>query len=248
MTPITVAHLLEEGRLERVTADVKAAWSRFDEARRHLESSATLAPTDYGQTGEKSRSGDGLVYDLAVTDDRRTVLVAGTFLDFGGEGGLLALDASSGRPSRWQAVIDRPVFGLAVWPADGRTVFAAAGGAGGVLAAFVPGGDPEGRWSVKTDGDNVGVVASESTVYLLGHYDFIVSAESDCYRYCPDGPERRHLAAFNARTGHLRSWNPAANTSTGPYAGAVGERHLYIGGEFINRRPQPGFAQFPGRP
>jgi hypothetical protein len=46
VTPITVAQLLKEGRLERLTADVEAAWSRFDEAKRHLKSSATLAPTD----------------------------------------------------------------------------------------------------------------------------------------------------------------------------------------------------------
>jgi len=46
VTPITVAQLLNEGRLERVAPDIEGAWRRLDEARRHLDSSATLASTD----------------------------------------------------------------------------------------------------------------------------------------------------------------------------------------------------------
>jgi hypothetical protein len=44
--PHQVAQLLNEGRLERVTADVTAAWTRIDEAKKHLDSSAALAATD----------------------------------------------------------------------------------------------------------------------------------------------------------------------------------------------------------
>ena len=204
----------------------------------------------FGQTGEESSSGDGIVHALQVSGDGRTVHAGGSFLDFGGQPGLLSLDAATGEPTAWQADMDRPVFGLAVSPADGHTLYAAAGGAGGRLMTFEPGGDEEPLWQVKVDGDAVAVLASKTTVYLLGHYDFIVSAESDCYRRCPGGPERHHLAAFDAETGELDPWNPSANTSTGPYTGAVGARHLWIGGEFgmINRSPQPGIAQFPGVP
>ena len=46
MTPITVTQLLNEGRLEHVAPDIEGAWRRLDEARRHLDSSATLASTD----------------------------------------------------------------------------------------------------------------------------------------------------------------------------------------------------------
>jgi hypothetical protein len=46
VTAITVAQLLKEGRLEQVPADIKAAWSRVDEAKTHLKSSAALATTD----------------------------------------------------------------------------------------------------------------------------------------------------------------------------------------------------------
>ncbi|HLF39979.1 MAG TPA: hypothetical protein VI854_00760, partial [Acidimicrobiia bacterium] len=204
----------------------------------------------FGQTGQESSSGDGIVYDLAVSGDGGTVFAAGSFLDFGGQAGLVSLEAATGKPTAWQPDVDRPVFGLAVWPADGRTLFAATGGAGGMLMAYEPGDDEEPAWEIKTDGDNVGVLASHTTVYLLGHYDFIVSAESDCYQRCPGGPERHHLSAFDAATGELLPWNPAANTSTGPYAGAVAADHLWVAGEFslINRRPQPGIAQFPGVP
>lgn len=46
MTPISVAQLVAQGRLEAVAADLTAAWNRIDEAKTHLESSATLAATD----------------------------------------------------------------------------------------------------------------------------------------------------------------------------------------------------------
>jgi hypothetical protein len=67
---------------------------------------------------------------------------------------------------------------------------------------------------------------------------------------CPGGPERHHLAAFDAATGALDPWNPTANTSTGPYSGSIGARHLWVGGEFtmINRVSQPGVVQFSGMP
>jgi hypothetical protein len=204
----------------------------------------------FGQMGDETSVGDGLIYDLALSGDAQELFVAGTFLNFGGRKGLVSLDTASGKTTRWQPEMDRPVFGLALWPGDRHTVFAATGGKGGTLKAFSPGGPTKPTWEVRTDGDNVGVLASAGTVYLLGHYDFIVSAQSACFRVCPGGPERHHLAAFDAATGNLDPWNPSANTSTGPYAGAIGANHLWVGGEFtmINRVAQPGVAQFSGAP
>ena len=46
MAKVTLAALLRDGRIERVTPDVTAAWTRIDEAKTHLESSAGLAKTD----------------------------------------------------------------------------------------------------------------------------------------------------------------------------------------------------------
>jgi hypothetical protein len=176
--------------------------------------------------------------------------VAGTFLDFGGQGGLLSLDTATGEPTDWQPRLDRPAFGLDVRPGPSGILYAAAGGAGGRLYAFEPAGSTKPWWEAKTDGDAVDVAVSATTAYLMGHYDFIVSAESDCYQYCPGGPERHHLAAFDADNGDLLAWGPAANTSTGPYTVTIAAGVVYVGGEFtrINGSPQPGFARFPGTP
>ncbi len=46
MAKVTVAGLVRDGRIERTTADLAAAWSRVDEATTHLLSSAALAATD----------------------------------------------------------------------------------------------------------------------------------------------------------------------------------------------------------
>ena len=46
MAHVGVADLLRDGRVERVTPDVVAAWERVAEAKIHLASSTTLASTD----------------------------------------------------------------------------------------------------------------------------------------------------------------------------------------------------------
>ena len=117
-----------------------------------------------------------------------------------------------------------------------------------MLYAFTPGAKKDKLWSAKTDGDNVDVVATAASVYLLGHYDAVIDAKSSCYQQCSKGDPRRHLAAFDAVSGDLDpDWHPVANTNTGPYAAVIGSQHLWIGGEFtsVNRQPQPGIVQFP---
>jgi hypothetical protein len=202
-----------------------------------------------GHTGKPTDDGkDGLVHAVAVSRDGGTVHIGGDFLDFGGQGGLLSLDAATGQPTGWQAKMDhpRPVFGLTISPADGRTVFAASGGTGGALFAFDPAVKPAPRWYARVDGDAVEVVATSSLVYLIGHYDYIVRAGSSCSQRCPDGTRRHHLAAFDVVSGKLDPWSPDTDTTTGPYTAALGANHLYVGGEFtqINLKPQPGIAQF----
>ena len=197
-----------------------------------------LGPGAYvGQNGAPTPtewSGDVLA--IAVPGDGSRVYVGGAFLDLGGESGLVVLDAVTGLalPEQWD--VGRPIFDLAVWPVDGETVFASAGGPGGRLYAFRADHPGEPLWSAWVDGDAPGVAASANDVYLMGHYDYA-------------GPEsllRRHLAAFDASTGAVDDWNPTANTPTGAFSAAVGAGHVFVGGDFtrINGRPQPGFAQF----
>jgi hypothetical protein len=207
-----------------------------------------LGPGRYmGQTGIPTPDASaGNVYNLAVPADGRSVYVAGNFIDFAGQGGLVVLDAATGDPIPKQWKVGRPVFDLTVWPGDGRTVFAAAGGPGGRIYAFDPDRPTKPRWQAGVDGDAVGVAVSKTQVFLLGHYDYIVPKESTCYQFCPNGTSRRHLAAFDAATGALDGWNPRANTSTGPWAAAVTGDHLLVVGEFttINGQRRPGYAQF----
>ena len=200
-----------------------------------------------GQTGVPTpEASAGDVYGLAVPADNSRVYVGGNFTDFAGQGGLVVLDAVTGAPLPQQWKLGRPLFALTVWPGDGRTVFAAAGGPGGRLYALDPDRPTKPRWQAAVDGDAVGVAASPTQVFLLGHYDYIVPKGSTCYQYCPNGTSRRHLAAFEAATGALDGWNPRANTSTGPWGAAVTADHLLVVGEFttINGQQRPGFTQF----
>jgi hypothetical protein len=202
----------------------------------------------YGHTGTPDKARPGGVYAIAPSTDGTTVHVGGTFLSFGGRSGLISLDAATGQPTPWQAKVTRPVFAL-TRSSDGHTFYAATGGTGGRLIAFRPHGPAEGVWEVKTDGDNLAVVETAMTVYLIGHYDNIVQPDSDCYQYCPDGTPRAHLSAFD-HNGKIVDWAPTANTPTGPYAAAAAADHLYVVGEFtkINGVRRVGFASFSGVP
>lgn len=205
-----------------------------------------LGPGRYiGNTGVPTPDySPGHVFAIDVIGAK--VFVAGNFLDLGGYGGLVTLDAATGGVSTPQYEPGRPMFDLET---RNGVLYAVGGGPGGRLYAFSP-DDDDPVWRTKVDGDNVGVAVSAASVYLAGHYDYIVSQDSSCYQYCPGGPERHHLAAFAADNGQLLPWNPTADTSTGPFSLAVGSDALYVGGEFrkINGRSQPGFAIFPGTP
>ena len=191
--------------------------------------------TGHNGTPTPSASG-GDVLGLAVPADGSRVYVGGNFMSFGGMAGLVVFDAGSGQPLPQQWKTGRPIFDLTVSPADGTTVFASAGGSGGQVSAFNP-DQPKGPvWATWVDGDAPGVAASATTVYLMGHYDYAGKASA----------LRHHLAAFDAGSGAVGSWNPTANTPWGAFTAAVGADHVFVGGEFtrINGQPQPGFAEF----
>ncbi len=218
----------------------------------------------------------GVVNALAIPKGGKSILVGGSFLHLGTapaddpdheRGGLVSLDTATGQLTGWQPVHKRPVFGLTVWPGDGTTVFAAAGGAGGRLEAFQPDGKTIPLWTGQVDGDAMAVAATTTHVYLVGHYDHQVTDKNDpCLKpspqppdghmgvSCPNASPHRHLAAFDARSGDADpSFTAQANTNEGPSAAFAGARFLYVGGNFrevsdtpgANYRNQPGLAIYP---
>jgi hypothetical protein len=212
-----------------------------------------------GHTGTPTEDGvPGVIYDMAVSGDGKSLYVGGDFLHFGGRGGLVSLDADTGAPTAWQPALDtpRPVFGLAIWPGDHASVVAATGGKGGSAQFFTPSRGTKPMWLGKVDGDATDVVATSQRVYLLGHYDHGVPDRDDpCLKHapvsCPLGTPHRKLIAYDARTGDTdASFTAQANTRQGPYVALVGADHLYVGGDFTQTgpfddlRPQGGFAQF----
>jgi hypothetical protein len=161
-----------------------------------------------GHTGQETSSGNGAVHDLGVTSDGRYLVVGGDFLDIDGHGGLIILDGATGAPTAWQPEMDRPVFGVAMWPGDNRTFFVSTGGSGGTLQAFkiedaaaVPPVDDShdsGRhhsrhssrsadrsasplWTHRTDGDATDVAATTERVILVGHYDYVLGDNTFCH-------------------------------------------------------------------
>jgi hypothetical protein len=208
-----------------------------------------------GHTGTPTEGPDpGNIAALEVTADGSMVVIGGSFLHFGGRSGLVVLDAATAKPTAWQPTLDtpRPVFGLGLWPADGKTIFAAAGGPGGAVEAFTPGGSSTPRWIHKVDGDGTDVVATTQRVYFVGHYDYVLGKNTTCGgTSCTGGnagdEPNHHIAAFDPRNGaHDRSFTAQFNTPQGPQVALVGAHHLYVGGDFTEAdfTAHPGFAQF----
>jgi hypothetical protein len=163
-----------------------------------------------GHTGSPTDSGsnDGTVHDLGVAADGRYLVVGGDFLDVDGHGGLIILDAGTGAAAQWQPEMDRPVFGVAMWPGDTRTFFVSTGGSGGTLQAFrIDDNSPAAAdstgdngshhhghhsnrssdnnvppmWTHRTDGDSTDVVATTERVILVGHYDYVLGDNTFCH-------------------------------------------------------------------
>ncbi|HKY76171.1 MAG TPA: hypothetical protein VJS45_08530 [Acidimicrobiia bacterium] len=198
-----------------------------------------------GQTGIPTPDYEaGHVYAIEAIGNK--VFAGGNFTNFGCQGGLVTIDAATGGLVEPQYDPGRPIFDLEAY---GGMLYAVGGGPGGRAYAFSPNKSSP-VWRLKVDGDNMGVAVSASTVYVMGHYDYVVSKDSSCYQFCPGGPRRHHMLAVNRADGQLLAWNPDANTSTGPYTAFAGHNALYVGGEFteINFKKQPGFTIFPGTP
>jgi len=234
-------------------------------------------PRNYGgsfieKAGTRTESTQGIVYTVAVAAGGR-LLVGGTFEHLGATpqedpkaqryGGLVALNTSDGRLSSWRPRNDRPVFGLAVSP-DGRKIYTAAGGSGGWVQAFAPGGQEGPLWTGRVDGDVLGITATDKRIYVGGHFDAEVpNLNDDCLKHIPThcvktGSHHRHLVAFNLAGKADPTWTAQADTPEGPTFLLAGPRALYVGGDFTTTLdkskldggkgiPHPGFAMFPAK-
>ena len=134
-----------------------------------------------------------------------------------------------------------------------QTIFVAAGGWGGTVEAFRPGGSTEPLWIHRVDGDAMDVASTPTHLYLVGHYDYVLGDKNSCgSTNCTGGKEgdvpNHHISAFDPVTGaHDQTFTAQFNTPQGPAVALIGARHLYVGGDFtkVNFAPHPGFVQFP---
>ena len=247
--PNVIPQPAQVGAVDATTGELRAGWPEAENTGGRF----------VGQAGTPTEDGvPGVVYDMAVSGDGKTVFVGGDFLHFGGQGGVVALDAATGAPTAWQPATDhpRPVFGLTVWPGDGASLIVATGGKGGSIQFFTPSHGPAPVWVGRTDGDATDVAATTDRVYGVGHWDHGVPNRDDpCLKHvpisCPEGTPHRKLIGYVARTGETDAgFTAQANTETGPFVALVGAHTLYVAGDFTEvgpvgeLRPQPGFAAF----
>ncbi len=124
---------------------------------------------------------------------------------------------------------------------DGSTLFADGRGPGGFLRAYNSRTGAQ-LWARRFDGDVQAAVATDSVVYVGGHFNNVAISGSALK------DERQHLAAFDIATGATDPWNPIANSAFGVYAMAWSPGHVMVGGDFtkVNYLPHEGFAQFSG--
>ena len=149
---------------------------------------------------------------------------------------------------------------------DGSKVYIVAGGSGGWIGAFDPGGQEDPLWIGRVDGDVLGVAATDQRVYVGGHFDAEVpNHDAECLKHIPThcvgkgGTKHRHLVAFDMNGKSDPDWTAQADTAEGPSVLLAGPHFLYVGGNFQNILersaldggrgiPHPGFAMFPALP
>jgi hypothetical protein len=124
---------------------------------------------------------------------------------------------------------------------DGSTVFVNGRGPGG----FVRGVDStsgQQLWARHFDGDVQAAVATDTLVYVGGHFDNINVPGTSLLDV------RHHAAALDTSTGATDPWNPTANSAFGVYGMAWSPGHVAAAGDFtkIQNLAHAGIAQFSG--
>jgi hypothetical protein len=124
---------------------------------------------------------------------------------------------------------------------DGSTLFVNGRGPGGFIWA-ADSSTGSRLWSRHADGDVQAAVATDTLLYVGGHFDYL-SISGSSFR-----DERHHMAALDTLTGRTDPWNPKANSAFGVYGLAWSPGHVAIGGDFTQVQfvPHAGVAQFSG--
>jgi hypothetical protein len=176
----------------------------------------------------------------ALTVSGGTVYVGGYFWSIGEQArnNIAALDATTGEPTSWNPDLNDEVYTLAV---SGGTVYAGGlftsiGGKTrmGIAAIDTVTGEAT-SWNANAAGPGyaypyvMSLAVSGGTVYAGGYFTSI------------GGKARNRIAALNAATGAVTSWNP--NATSGSNAAvlslAVSGGTVYVGGDFTSIGGQP---------
>ncbi len=189
------------------------------------------------------------INSLAVRPTDGQVVAAGVFTTVGG----LARDDVAALEPAVGGGLGTAVAGFSLNPPlayvvlnvtltrDGSTVFLNGRGPGGfVLAADSTTGNR--IWSRHLDGDVQAAVATDTVLYVGGHFDFVSLAGTSVL------DERHHMAAFDTATGRTDAWNPRANSNFGVNSLAWSPGHVAAGGDFtqIGFLAHSSLAQFSG--
>lgn len=183
------------------------------------------------------RPGDGLVYAGGVFTDvgglTRNNVAAISPASATGTGAAVA--TFSMNPTLSYVVLD------VTMTRDGGTLFANGRGPGGFVRG-IDSSSGQQLWARHLDGDVQAAVATDTLVYVGGHFDNINIPGTSLLDV------RHHAAALDTSTGKTDPWNPVANSAFGVYGMAWSASHVAAGGDFtkIQNLAHEGVAQFTG--
>jgi hypothetical protein len=184
----------------------------------------------------------GTVRALTLTDDGSKLYAGGPFTTIGGlaRPGVAELNAATGAVTSFAPTDGGVVISMDVAP-SGRLFF---GTTSNRTWAYDPAVSNAGLYRVRTGGDVQAIVATNSEVYIGGHFNTLPEAKLN----------RLALASFATSDGTPTAWDPGANGSFGVWAMGLTVTplspnaipSLSIGGDFtrVGGLARRGYARF----
>ena len=196
----------------------------------------------------KPRAGD-VVRSLAISRDKSRVYVGGDFsaINKKRHEHLAALGVVSGKVLKWRSQVAYAVWDIVVRK---KSVYLGGNGIGGRIGAYTALGKR--TWAVQVDGGVQAISFAHRKILAGGHFYNVcvgISPGQTPGFDCPPGQikgHRPHLAAFGAKTGALKGWNPTVNSPLGVFALTTTKAGVYAGGDFtrVSGHDQQGLARF----